>query len=318
MQHELILVQGAAQLVEQRQAAADTAGQGRFPCLGAVGAAQLRFLQRNIPETRNLLEQTLTRNPNSGRALALLAATYVYEKQPAKAIARVQEQIAKSPQNAEMYDMLSELQGGTGDNAGALASAEKAMQLNPADPGAVVAYTHALVASGDTTKALAKWQQWTTTHPSDASALTIYGTLQEVQGDRDGAIVSYKKALQIQPDQAVASNNLAYLMIETGQNVDVALSLAQTARRNLPNSPSTADTLAWAYYHKGNYTSARDLLEDALKTEPNNASMHYHLGLTYNKLSDNSDAALHLKKAVTLAPNTPTAKDAEKALGQLG
>jgi Tfp pilus assembly protein PilF len=107
-------------------------------------------------------------------------------------------------------------------------------------------------------------------------------------------------------------------MLETGQNTDVALSLAQTARRGMPNSPSTADTLAWAYFHKGNYSSARSLLEEALKAEPNNPALHYHLGMTLTKLSSNTDAAMHFKKAVSLAPNSQAAKDSEKALGQLG
>ena len=107
------------------------------------------------------------------------------------------------------------------------------------------------------------------------------------------------------------------MMLDNGENVDVALTLAQTARRLLPNSPSTADTLAWAYYHKGTYTSARDLLEDAIKVNPNNAAMHYHLGMIYSKLADKSDATLHLKKAAELAPNSQTAKDAEKELSAL-
>jgi Flp pilus assembly protein TadD len=239
------------------------------------------------------------------------------DKQPAKAIARVQEQIAKVPQNGDMYNLLSQLQGVTGDTANALASAEKAMQLNTNDPIAVVAYTRALLTSGDANKAVAKWQQWTVDHPNDSQAFTVLGSLQEAQGNRDQAMASYKKALQIQPEQPIAANNLAYLMVETGQNTDVALSLAQIARRAMPNAPSTADTLAWAYYHKGNFTSARDLLEEAVKADPNNAALHYHLGLTYSKLSNSADATLHLKKAVALAPNSQTAKDAEKALGQL-
>jgi Tfp pilus assembly protein PilF len=85
----------------------------------------------------------------------------------------------------------------------------------------------------------------------------------------------------------------------------------------MPTSPSTADTLAWAYYHKGTYASARDLLEDALKTEPNSAAMHYHLGMVYTKLSDKADATVHLKKAAELAPNSQTAKDAQKELNSL-
>ncbi|HMG02209.1 MAG TPA: tetratricopeptide repeat protein [Edaphobacter sp.] len=284
---------------------------------GYLELAQLRLVQKNMTEAKSLLEQSLSHDPNSSRALRLLAAIYVSDKQGAKAVSRVQEQIAKSPQSADMYSLLAQLQGSTGDTAGAISSSEKAMQMNPNDPIAAIVYTRAVIASGDPGKAVAKWQQWTNDHPKDSQGFTILGTLQEAQGNRDQAIGSYKKALQIQPEQPIAANNLSYLMIETGQNIDVALSLAQVARRAMPNSPSTADTLAWAYYHKGNYTSARDLLEDAVKANPNDAALHYHLGLTYSKLSDASDATVHLKKAVTLAPNSQTAKDAEKALGQL-
>ncbi len=53
---------------------------------------------------------------------------------PAKAISAVQDQIAKSPQNNEMYDLLADLQMATGDSAGALVSSQKAMQLKPPMP----------------------------------------------------------------------------------------------------------------------------------------------------------------------------------------
>jgi Flp pilus assembly protein TadD len=240
------------------------------------------------------------------------------EKQPAQAVARVQAQIAKSPQNSDMYDLLADLQMATGDSKGALDSSEKAMQLNPTDSAAVVAYTRAELSAGDPSKAIAKWQQWTKDHPTDVRGFTLLGSLQEAQGDRTGAMDSYKKALAIQPETPVAANNLAFLMVETGQNLDVALSLAQIARRGMPTSPSSADTLAWIYYQKGNYDSARDLLEDAIKTAPNNATIHYHLGMTYAKLSNSTDAISHLKKAAALAPNTQTAKDADKELALLG
>jgi Flp pilus assembly protein TadD len=242
----------------------------------------------------------------------------MFEKQPAKAITRVQDQIAKSPQNADMYNLLAELQLNTGDAKDALATAEKAMQLNPNDSSAVITYTRAEVTAGDPAKAVAKWQQWTTDHPTDVQGLTMLGTMQESQGDRNGAMATYKKALAIQPEQPIAANNLAYLMVDTGQNLDVALSLAQVARRGMPSSPNTADTLAWIYYQKGNFASARDLLEDAVKTAPNSASIHYHLGMTYTKLSNNSEAMTHLKKAVALAPNSQIEKDADRELARLG
>ena len=190
------------------------------------------------------------------------------------------------------------------------------MQLNAQDNGAVMAYSRAEIAQGDTGKAVAVWQQWLAGHPNDAQANTILGSLEQTQGDRDKAMVYYKDALKAQPDQPVAQNNLAYLMVESGQNLDVALSLAQNAHRTMPNAPSTADTLAWVYYQKGTYASARDLLEDAIKAAPDDPSIQYHLGMTYRKLSDETNAVLHLKKAASLAPNSDVGKDAQKALDQ--
>jgi Tfp pilus assembly protein PilF len=107
-------------------------------------------------------------------------------------------------------------------------------------------------------------------------------------------------------------------MLENGENIDVALTLAQTARQGAPKSATTADTLAWAYYYKGTYSFARDLLEDAVRTDPNNATMQYHLGMVYSKLQDKSNATIHLKKAVSLGPNTPEAKQAQTALQRIG
>jgi hypothetical protein len=60
----------------------------------------------------------------------------------------------------------------------------------------------------------------------------------------------------MQPQDALAANNLAYIMIEHKESVNVALTLAQTARRGLPNLPNSADTLGWAYYHSGAYLVA--------------------------------------------------------------
>jgi Flp pilus assembly protein TadD len=239
-------------------------------------------------------------------------------KQPAEALARVQRQIAKAPLNSDVYDLLAELQLSTKNGAEAVVATQKAMQLNRSDGAAVIDYTRAQMMQGNIESAIGKWKEWTNNHPNDARANSILGALAEAQGESLSAMDYYKKALQIQPDQPVAANNLAYLMMESGQNIDVALSLAQTAHRGMPNSPNTADTLAWAYYYKGTYESARDLLVDALKTSPDNASIQYHLGMTYGKLGDKADAILHLKKAAALAPNTQTEKDANKALNSLG
>jgi tetratricopeptide (TPR) repeat protein len=121
----------------------------------------------------------------------------------------------------------------------------------------------------------------------------------------------------VQPDFAQASNNLAYLMLEHGGNSDVALSLAQTARQKLPDNPSVADTLAWAYYKKGTYNLAINLLEEAVKKVPEDPSFHYHLGLAYQKVDEKAKAKDQLERTLQLSPTFEHAADVRSALANL-
>ncbi len=283
-----------------------------------IELGQLKLSQSKFPEGVAQMEKALDKDPRSVPALRQIVAVNLFQKQPDKALARVQQQIVKAPGNEPFYTLLAQLQMNTKDYAGARDNAKKAMDMNAADGAAVQTYAQALVNLGNIDDALHTWQNWQTSHPTDANATTMLALMQEQKGLTGPAIENYKKALSIDPEQGQAANNLAYLMVTSGQNLDVALSYAQTARRVLKDAPSTADTLAWVYYNKGTYYSARDLLEDAVKAEPSNAAMHYHLGMTYSKLGRKSDAVLELKKAVSLAPNSSTAKDATTALGQLG
>lgn len=317
------LWRGTAEAKQQQFDTADkdfqTAMQKNPNSIGAtLSLGELRLQQKRLPEGRALLEQVLARDPNQLQALNFLVSMDLQENQSGKAVALVQAQIAKSPNNAALFTDLSALQLQLKDYSNAQASAQHALDLNKSYEPAIQIYSEVEVAEGNTDAAISAWQQWLGTHPDDPRANTLLGSLMETKGDVDKAMGYYKKALQMDSSQAVAANNLAYLMVENGENSDVALSYAETARRSLPNSPNTADTLAWVYYHKGTYSLARDLLEDAAKAEPNSASIHYHLGMTYSKLGNKADAATQLKKATDLAPGTQTSKQAADALSHLG
>jgi Tfp pilus assembly protein PilF len=279
---------------------------------------ELRMAQKRYPEGSELLEQALQLDPNSIGALRGLVGYDLFQKKPDQALARLNAQIAKSPKNSGFLDLLAQLQIQNKKLDEAVAAAQKAIQLNPEDGEAVSLYARLQVQRKQVASAISVWEQWSKAHPGNAGVFAILGMLEESQGDKQKAEDYYKKALQIQPEQPVASNNLAYMMLENGGNADVALTLAQTGRRGMPNSPNSADTLAWAYYYKGTYGFARDLLEEAVKANPDSASMQYHLGMVYSKMRDRTNAEIHLKKAISLAPGTQDAKDAAAALQGLG
>ncbi|MDP9038257.1 MAG: tetratricopeptide repeat protein [Acidobacteriota bacterium] len=283
-----------------------------------VELGQLRLAEGKVPEGKVMLEKALEINPGAIRALGLLVEYDMQAKQPAKAAARVQTALAKEPNNGLLYAELAKIELATRDFQGAAQNGQKAMQLAPNYVDAYQTYTQAEVALGNIDPVIATWERWLASHPGDNHAEEILGTLEESKGDVPKAKEYYKKALQVDANDPVAANNLAYIMVESGDNVDVALSLAQTARRGMPNSAQTADTLAWTYFKKGNYSEARDLLEDALKTAPNDPSMHFHLGMTYSMMNNKQDAMAHLKKAASIDPNGRSGKDAAAELAKMG
>jgi len=96
------------------------------------------------------------------------------------------------------------------------------------------------------------------------------------------------------------------------------LKLATLARQTMPEDAQVADTLGWVHFKLGEYRPAADLLQEAVKRQPNSALLHYHLGLTYAKLGQKLDAQRELQEALRLNPGSPYAADARKVLGELG
>jgi len=205
---------------------------------------------------------------------------------------------------------------------GAEAAFRKSAELDRNNTGALIRLGEVQIASGHTDLALATYQQSVKDHPREAGFYVLMGQLYETRQDWQNAQNAYQKALELKPTDPTASNNLANVMLQTGGNVDVAMSLAQTARRALPDSSDVADTLGWIYYQKGAYESAIGLLQEALKLRaknkiPEDPGIHYHLGLAYEKAGKPSLARQQLEQVLKLDPNYSDAGEVKKRLSQL-
>ena len=133
--------------------------------------------------------------------------------------------------------------------------AQRAADLDSNNLTAVMLLAQLQIQQGQAEKALATYEQNAKAHPGDMRVATLLAAMYDTMGNIPKAMELYRKVLAAQPDNPLAANNLAYAMLEAGENPDVALSLAQKARQALPEAPTTADTLAWAYYAKGAYRS---------------------------------------------------------------
>ena len=319
------LIRSLAEVARQKYTAAEKDAEDariRAPQSSApyyqLGNVQLA--QKHFPEAEKFYQQSLEKDPSSADALSGLMNTYVAQKDYEKAIAAANAQIAKSPNVSNFYDLLATaLFDGRKDYPGAETALRKAVSLDKNNIDALQKLGKVQAQQGSMDQALATYLQASKDNPGEASFCILAGEIYEAKKNWDEARAMYQQALSLSPDNPLAANNLAYVLLEHGGNVDVAMGMAQTARRGMPNSPNAADTLGWAYYRKGIYQSAISQFQEALRLNeraraPDDPVLHYHLGLSYQKANQLSLARQQLEKVLKLDPNHA---DARKALSEL-
>ena len=107
----------------------------------------------------------------------------------------------------------------------------------------------------------------------------------------------YEEVLKIDPNQAMALNNLAYLLAERMNNAAEALPYARQAHRLNPNDPGVLDTLGWALSKNGQWGEAAGMLLRAIELDRQNAVAMYHLALVYKAREDVDEAKRFLTSA---------------------
>jgi tetratricopeptide (TPR) repeat protein len=284
-----------------------------------VQMGNLHQLQKQYPEAIKFYQQALDKDPASTDALQGLMNTHIVQKQVDQAVMAAKSQIAKSPNISGFYDLLGTALFQKKDYGAADAAFHKAVDLDKNNSDALLKLAQAQAAEGSVSQALATYKQSIKDHPREISFYILAGMMEESQNNFDGAKSMYQQALNIKPDDPLASNNLAYLMLMQGGNVDVALAMAQTARRGMPDSPQAADTLGFAYFQKGVYRSAIDMFQESLRLNEkagaaDDPMVHYHLGLAYQKANQPVQARQQLERALKISPNNA---EARKALSEL-
>ena len=291
--------------------------------VGYVQLGALELVQKQYPEAVKAYQNALERDQNSTDALRGLMNALLIQDRVDQAVAAANSQIAKAPNNAEFYDLLgTALFNNKKDLGGAETALRKSIELQGSNADALIKLGEVQAARGEVDQAIATYEQAAKDHPHNANFQTLLGQLYESKQDWNRAQEAYQKALEITPNDPLTCNNLANVMLRLGGNPDLAMTLAQTARRGMPDSPDAADTLGWVYYQKGAYQSAIDLFEEALKLAgknkvPEDPGVHYHLGLAYQKTNQPALARQHLEKVLRIDPNYSDAAEVKKQLALL-
>ena len=283
-----------------------------------VQLGQLRMSQHRNADAEKALDQALEIDPQQTLALSGLVQLYFGEKQPQKALKRAEDIVTQFPQNGKAHLILSQVAVSLNNLQLAEDELAKAAKLAPEDFEVYSRLGTVQVARGEIPQAEVTYEAVVKNNPKAAEAYWLLATLQDQQKNISEAEKNYRRAIELRPDFGEAANNLAYMMLQNGGNIDQVITYAEIARRQMPNTPAVADTLGWAYYQKGTTGLAVEMLQDAVKETPNSATYHYHLGMAYSKSGDRQRAKSELEKAMQLEVVQSKKDNIRKSLASLG
>jgi Flp pilus assembly protein TadD len=155
---------------------------------------------------------------------------------------------------------------------------------------------------GDLGGAIQALQKARETLPDNVVVLSTLALVLDGAGRKREAKQVYEAVLKLDPNNAAALNNLAFLLAETAGDLDAALTMAQRARQLMPNLYEISDTLGWIYLKKLRSDLAIETFAELVKTQPAHSTYRYHLGMAYAQKGDTPNALIQLEEALKLNP----------------
>ncbi|MEO8370241.1 MAG: tetratricopeptide repeat protein [Candidatus Solibacter sp.] len=126
------------------------------------------------------------------------------------------------------------------------------------------------------------------------------------KNDYLGAAVEWAKALDLEPNEALAHNNLGLALVETGK-LDEGMAHYRRALELSPGYPEAYNNLGSALVRRRRLPEAVEQFENALKSNPDHANAHVNLGAALAQMGRVDEAMPHLERAVELLPRDPDA-----------
>jgi tetratricopeptide (TPR) repeat protein len=132
-------------------------------------------------------------------------------------------------------------------------------------------------------------------------ALTSLAILLQTSGRSDEAVPFYQTVLELQPNNRMVINNLAWLLCEDKGMFKEALQLAQKGLEMYPNYIDLIDTRGAIYYQMGEFDKAMEDFTKCIRLYPTGTptvvGSHFRLAKTFAKLGQNAKAIEHLNQA---------------------
>ena len=233
------------------------------------------------------------------------------------------------PLDAPTYQLMGNGYAQAGQFEKAINYYQKAVDLNPVDALTQQNFAQCYNNYGVSLRNREKWDEAIDAY---RNALQLMPTLQIARtnlsdaftrkakahseaGELDEAVAAYLELQKLHPHEMHIRNLLGELYLKKGDYAD-ALSAFQHVYNVKPNAEHALHNLVAAYHHyarnlsdAGDYTTAIQLLEEALRLVPTDLNLRLSLANAYQGAEDYERAALEISRVLAQSPENPQAKE---------
>jgi tetratricopeptide (TPR) repeat protein len=284
---------------------------------GLLGVAQVYMAQHKEDDALRVLEEESAKPPVRPGLLVAIGDTAMRARRFDEAIAEFQQALEGIGFKSETTFYVH--RGAIGGNP--VVDSVNALVGPDATPkGAASVYlrlSEAWHQKGDDKTALATLGNARELLPRDPVILGNLAMLLEAAGQKRDALDAYRGVLEASPNNALALNNAAFLMAETGGDLYQALRYARRAQLLEPKLQQISDTIGWVTLKLGWTDDAVGTFVQLVRSQPANITYRAHLAAALDKMAFRSPAVDELKAALRKEPSPDNEQTIKTLLNRL-
>ncbi len=219
-----------------------------------------------------------------------------------------------APRSSVLPELDGDVKLASKQYADAAATYRKVLTQAPSSNVVIKNYS-ALSLSGKRADADAFLADWLKAHPKDLSVRLFDADIALRSKEYGHAAQSYRAALELQPNDPMVMNNLAWSLWQ--QKDPQAVTYAQKANALAPDSPAVGDTLGWMLVEQGQTKRGLELLEKASAAAPLQRDITLHLAKAQLKEGRKDAARTTLQSLVTTAPDSAEGQESKSLMATL-
>jgi putative PEP-CTERM system TPR-repeat lipoprotein len=278
------------------------AAQQPTNALHQVRMADAHLLNKDRAAAGRALRQALEIQPDlliAQRGLAMIA---MMENRPQDGLVIAREMQAKHPKEAAGWALEGDVEASRRGWDAAATAYRAALQRQRSTETAVKLH-NVLLSAGKTAEADRWAEQWQRENANDAAFRYYLGDVALARGQLAQAEAAYRSVLELQPGNALAMNNVAWLLVKQGK--PGALAMAEKANSLLPDRAPLLDTLASALAAEKQLKKAIETQKRAISRNPQDASLKLNLAKLFLQDNQKPEARAELEDLARLGDRFP-------------